>query len=90
MFVGHLFRRLELEEGAVVLDLCAAPGGKTTDLAASLRERFGDRFSLLSNEVMRSRYAVLRSNVETWGDPCVGTVSRDPSAFGQTPTTMPA
>ena len=85
MFVGHLFRRLELEEGAVVLDLCAAPGGKTTDLAASLRERFGDRFSLLSNEVMRSRYAVLRSNVETWGDPCVGTVSRDPSAFGQTP-----
>ena len=85
MFVGHLFRQLELEADAVVLDLCAAPGGKTTDIAASLRERFGDRFTLLANEVMRSRYGILRSNVETWGDPRVGTVSRDPSAFGQTP-----
>jgi len=82
MYVGHVFRQLPLQEGAAVLDLCAAPGGKTTDLAASLRERFGDRFSLLSNEVMRARYGVLRSNVETWGDARVGTVSRDPSAFG--------
>ena len=85
MLVGHVFRQLELEPGVCVLDLCAAPGGKTTDLAASLRERFGDRFTLLANEVMRNRYAVLRSNVETWGDPRVGTVSRDPSAFGDTP-----
>ena len=85
MLVGHVFRQLELEPGACVLDLCAAPGGKTTDLAASLRERFGDRFTLLANEVMRNRYAVLRSNVGTWGDPRVGTVSRDPSAFGDTP-----
>ena len=87
MYVGHVFREVtrELGPGAAVLDLCAAPGGKTTDLATSLRERFGDRFSLLSNEVMRARYATLRSNVETWGDPCVQTVSRDPSAFGDSP-----
>lgn len=85
MAVGHVFRQLELEPGPAVLDLCAAPGGKTTDLAASLRERFGDRFTLLANEVMRNRYAILRSNVETWGDTRVGTVSRDPSAFGTAP-----
>lgn len=87
MFVGHVFREVTgaLQPGCRVLDLCAAPGGKTTDIAASLRERFGDRYSLLSNEVMRNRYAVLRSNVETWGDPCVQTVSRDPSAFGSEP-----
>jgi len=85
MLVGYVFRQLELEPGACVLDLCAAPGGKTTDLAASLRENFGNRFTLLANEVMRNRYAVLRSNVETWGDPRVGTVSRDPSSFGDTP-----
>ena len=87
MFVGHVFRQVteELQSGCRVLDLCAAPGGKTTDLAASLRERFGDRYSLLANEVMRNRYAVLRANVETWGDPRVGTVSRDPSAFGDEP-----
>ena len=87
MFVGHLFRLAAegLEPGAAVLDLCAAPGGKTTDLAASLRERLGERFTLIANEVIRSRYAILRSNVESWGDQRVGTVSRDPSAFGNTP-----
>ena len=87
MFVGHVFREVtqHLQPGCRVLDLCAAPGGKTTDLAASLRERFGDRYSLIANEVMKNRFAVLRSNVETWGDPCVATVSRDPSAFGNEP-----
>ena len=87
MFVGHVFRQLldRLEPDATVLDLCAAPGGKSTDLAASLRERFGDRFSLLSNEVMRNRFGVLRANLDTWGDPRTGCVSRDPSAFGDAP-----
>lgn len=87
MFVGHVFREVsaQLQPGCRVLDLCAAPGGKTTDLAASLRECFGDRFSLIANEVMKNRFSVLRSNVETWGDPCIGTVSRDPSAFGDEP-----
>ena len=87
MFVGHVFRQVleRLEPGASVLDLCAAPGGKSTDLAASLRERFGDRFSLLCNEVMKNRFSVLRANLDTWGDPCTACVSRDPSAFGDAP-----
>lgn len=97
MFVGELLRRVldgkvrtngeevlpPMEPGLRMLDLCAAPGGKTTDAAASLRERYGDGFTLLANEVMRPRYAVLRSNVRTWGDPRVGTVSRDPAVFGK-------
>ena len=83
MFVGELVRRVldRFAPGLTALDLCAAPGGKTTDLAASLRDRFGDKYSLLANEVMHSRFGVLRSNVRTWGDPRVGVVSRDPSAF---------
>ena len=87
MYVGHVFRQVsaQLQPGCRVLDLCAAPGGKTTDLAASLRERFGDRFSLVANEVMKNRFSTLRSNVETWGDTRVETVSRDPSAFGSEP-----
>ncbi len=87
MFVGHVFRQIlpQLAPGAAVLDLCAAPGGKSTDLAASLRERFSDNFSLLCNEVMRGRAAILGSNLDSWGDPRTGSVSRDPSAFGEEP-----
>ena len=85
MFPGHVARRFMDRPGMTVLDLCAAPGGKSTDLAASLRERFADNFTLLSNEVIRARYNTLRSNMETWGDCRTGTLSRDPSAFGNAP-----
>lgn len=64
-----------------VLDLCAAPGGKTTDIAASLRETLGDRFILVSNEVMKNRAGTLADNVALWGDPNVVVTSADPAAF---------
>ncbi len=90
MFVGEVFRRI-LDGGRVggrcvrILDLCAAPGGKTTDLASSLRERFGDGFILVANEVMADRAGALSENVAKWGDPCVMVTSADPSAFSSLP-----
>lgn len=86
MVVGSIFRNQLSRFGGLgrpvrVLDLCAAPGGKSTDLAASLRKAFGDDFILVSNEVMRSRASVLADNIALWGEPNVVVTSVDPKAF---------
>ena len=87
MFVGHIFRREMARLGAGkslrVLDLCASPGGKTTDIAASLREACGSGFTLVSNEVMKNRTGALLDNVALWGDPAVVVTSVDPAVFGR-------
>ncbi|MDR2763679.1 MAG: rRNA cytosine-C5-methyltransferase [Tannerella sp.] len=63
----------------VCLDLCAAPGGKSTHLLSLL-----PRGSLLvSNEVIRSRANVLAENVLKWGWPEVAVTNSDPAALGR-------
>ncbi len=47
------------------LDLCAAPGGKSTLLRSLLPEGS----TLISNEPIRNRYQVLAENVQKWGYP---------------------
>lgn len=64
MFVGWALEQLvDLKQPLRVLDLCAAPGGKSTLLASALHP---DSL-LLSNEVIGSRAAILRQNLNKWG-----------------------
>ena len=66
-----------------VLDLCAAPGGKTTHLLSMLREVPGS--FLVSNEVIRTRAAVLCENVSKWGAANVVVTNNDPADFAALP-----
>lgn len=54
---------LNPQPGEKILDLCAAPGGKSTQIAALLH----GKGLLWSNEVVRSRATVLLSNMERMG-----------------------
>lgn len=78
MFSGWLVQQLGLEENAVVLDLCAAPGGKSTHLSSVLPS---DAL-LVSNEVIQQRVSVLNENCTKWGYANIIT-NNDPSHFSR-------
>lgn len=54
---------LNAQPGECILDLCAAPGGKTTKIAADMK---GEGL-LVANEIHPKRAAILSSNVERMG-----------------------
>lgn len=52
-----------LKEGMKVLDLCASPGGKSTQAASAM----AGKGILFSNEIVKNRCAVLSGNIERMG-----------------------
>ena len=83
MFLDQLWRSLfEAQKNMRVLDLCGAPGGKSTLLASIL-----DKDSLLiSNDVIRSRASILEENAVRWGYTNHWVASNDPRDFGRSLT----
>ena len=72
-------RLLDAQPGERVLDLCAAPGGKTTQLAAAMQ----GRGLLVCNEIHPRRAQVLASNIERLGIPNALVLSEHPAKLAQ-------
>jgi 16S rRNA C967 or C1407 C5-methylase (RsmB/RsmF family)/NOL1/NOP2/fmu family ribosome biogenesis protein len=80
MFLEQALRQsADLTAPLTVLDLCAAPGGKSTHLLSLL----SPESLLVSNEVIRSRASILSENIQKWGQPNVVVTNSDPEHIGQ-------
>lgn len=70
MYISHILKTYLGEQPIVALDMCAAPGGKSTLTLSELPEGS----LLIANEVMRQRAQILSENITKWGNPnCIVT-----------------
>ncbi len=63
MFLQQVLEQY-VDSSSIVLDLCAAPGGKSTLIS----EYLGSDGLLISNEVVRQRVFILSENIQKWGN----------------------
>ncbi|NWF50200.1 MAG: 16S rRNA (cytosine(967)-C(5))-methyltransferase RsmB [Ignavibacteriaceae bacterium] len=74
---GLACRLLKVTEGSRILDLCAAPGGKTAYLASLIR----DRGEIVAIDKYESRLNLLKKNNERLGLTCIKPISVDALEF---------
>ena len=86
MFIEQAMRTILTDpgitkSGITALDLCAAPGGKSTHLLSLLT----DDSLLVSNEIIRNRCIILAENIAKWGHANCIITQNDPREFGRLP-----
>lgn len=78
MFLEQVFlQKIDAEKPIKVLDLCAAPGGKSTHILSLLN----DNSFLISNEIIGSRNNILQENITKWGSPNCMVTQNDAKDF---------
>lgn len=80
IFIGFAIKNaVDLNNNLTVLDLCAAPGGKSTHINSLISEDS----VLISNEVIKNRSEILAYNLSKWGTCNSAVTNCDPSVFSR-------
>ncbi len=80
MFIGEVFKQITGGmKNIKVLDLCGAPGGKSTHISTII----GDKGVLIANDVIGARASILSENLTKWGAGNTIVTRNDPSAFSK-------
>ncbi len=83
MFLSEIVRSIGMDKVPIIaLDLCAAPGGKSTLLRSTLHLES----LLFANEVVGTRANLLEENLTKWGIPGFAITNSDPASFAALPS----
>lgn len=78
MLLETVWHNLNVDnEPLQILDLCAAPGGKSTHLLSLM----SNKSLLVSNEIIPNRNKILRENITKWGNPNVFVTQSEADKF---------
>jgi 16S rRNA C967 or C1407 C5-methylase (RsmB/RsmF family)/NOL1/NOP2/fmu family ribosome biogenesis protein len=79
MFIAHILKQIKPADPVKILDLCAAPGGKSTLLNSAMT---ADDL-LVANEIIKTRVPILTDNLSRWGTANTIVTNNDPKDFNR-------